>query len=266
MATTIVIANRKGGSGKTTTSVNLAAGLAKRGWRVLVVDVDSQAQATTSCGIIPAQQTISVYELLQGVAAGQSMSPGLGKTIIKNGHPFDLLPSRADLSALEIEVSHHDNAQFLLRDLLLIVDNDYDYILIDSAPSLGLITVNSLVAAQQLIIPVEANFLSMDGLAQMIQILYRINLELNPDLRLLGIVPVKCDLRTNLARSVLDEIKKNFGTDKLLPPIRNDIKLAEAPSFGQTIFEYAPACRGAKDYDALSAAILRKGGDNHGGK
>lgn len=266
MAITIAIANRKGGSGKTTTAVNLAAGLAKRNRRVLVVDLDSQAQATTSCGLIPAQQGISVYELLQGAASGQLVAGELKNSITRSLKPFDLLPARADLSALEIELSGHENAHFLLRDLLFMLDYDYDYILIDSAPSLGLITVNSLVAAQNLIIPVEANFLSMDGLAQMIQILYRINLELNPDLRLLGILPVKCDLRTNLARSVLDEIKNNFGVDKLLPTIRNDIKLAEAPSFGQTILEYAPACRGAKDYDALAAAVLRKGGERHGRK
>jgi len=259
MATTIVIANRKGGSGKTTTSINLAAGLARKGHRVLVVDADSQAQATTSCGLIPAQLPQGIYELLHGVAAGHAVVADLTGSIIKGCQPFDLIPARADLSALEIEVAHQENAQFLLRDLLLEVENLYDYILLDSAPSLGLITVNGLVAAQGLIIPVEANFLSMDGLAQMIQILYRINLELNPGLRLLGIVPVKCDQRTNLARSVLNEIKSNFGGDKLLPPIRNDIKLAEAPSFGQTIFDYAPTCRGASDYEALVKAVLKRG-------
>lgn len=259
MAITIVLANRKGGSGKTTTCINLAAGLARQGHRVLVVDADSQAQATTSCGLIPAQLLQGSYELLHGVAAGHTMTADLARSIIKGCQPFDLIPARADLSALEIEVAHHENAQFLLRDLLLEVEKPYDYILIDSAPSLGLITVNGLVAAQALIIPVEANFLSMDGLAQMIQILYRINLELNPGLRLLGIVPVKCDQRTNLARSVLNEIRSNFGADKLLPPIRNDIKLAEAPSFGQTIFDYAPACRGASDYEALVKAVLKRG-------
>jgi len=264
MAITIVIANRKGGSGKTTTSINLAAGLARRGYRVLVVDADSQAQATTSCGLIPSQLAHGSYELLHGVAAGHPIADDLKTTIIQGEQSFDLIPARADLSALEIEVAHHENAQFLLRDLLLEAESLYDYILIDSAPSLGLISVNGLVAAQWLIIPVEANFLSMDGLAQMIQILYRINLELNPELRLLGIVPVKCDLRTNLARSVLDEIKSNFGADKLLPPVRNDIKLAEAPSFGQTIFEYASSCRGASDYDALVTAVLEKGGDRRG--
>jgi len=264
MATTIVIANRKGGSGKTTTSINLAAGLARLGHRVLVVDVDSQAQATTSCGLIPSQLAHGSYELLHGVAAGHPMSDEVKTAIIKGSQPFDLIPARADLSALEIEVAHHENSQFLLRDLLLEVENAYDYILIDSAPSLGLITVNGLIAAQRLLIPVEANFLSMDGLAQMTQILYRINLELNPGLRLLGIVPVKCDLRTNLARSVLDEIKSNFGADKLLPPIRNDIKLAEAPSFGQTIFDYAPTCRGASDYEALAQAVVGRGGESNG--
>lgn len=266
MATTIVLANRKGGSGKTTSSINLADGLARSGHRVLVVDIDSQAQATTSCGLIPSQLEAGIYELLHQAAINNLSDKDLQKAIIKGSQRFDLIPARADLSALEIEAAYTENAQFLLREILFQIDSLYDYIVIDSPPSLGLISVNGLVAARWLIIPVEANFLSMDGLAQMIQILYRINLELNPDLRLLGILPVKCDLRTNLARSVIDEIKRNFGPDKLLLPVRNDIKLAEAPSFGQSIFAYAPNCRGAGDYEALVAAIRARSGEHHGSK
>lgn len=255
MARTIAIANRKGGSGKTTTTINLADGLARQGQRVLVLDADSQAQATISCGILPFQLNASIYELLHRVANGQKVWEAIDDIIIRKQKLFDLLPARPDLSALEIEASNMPNGRGLMQDLIIELDAVYDYILLDLPPSLGLITVNGLVAADDLIIPMEPSFLSMDGLAQMTGILYKINAELNPKLSLLGILPVKCDVRTNLARSVLTEIRQNFGEKRLLPPIRNDIKLAEAPSFGKTIFEYAPQCRGAEDYAALVKMI-----------
>lgn len=256
MAKTIALANRKGGSGKTTTTINLADGLARQGLRVLVLDADSQAQTTISCGVLPFQLTSSVYELLHLVADHKKLNKAITAIIIRGQKLFDLLPARPDLSALEIEAANMPNGKSLMQDLILELDADYDYILLDLPPSLGLITVNGLVAADDLIIPMEPSFLSMDGLAQMISILYKINAELNPDLSLMGILPIKCDLRTNLARSVLAEIRQNFGEKRLLPPIRNDIKLAEAPSFGKTIFEYAPQCRGAEDYAKLVKIIL----------
>lgn len=264
MARTIAIANRKGGSGKTTTTINLADGLARQGQRVLVLDADSQAQATISCGVLPFQLTASVYELLHMVATGQKIRESLSGILIHGPKRFDLLPARPDLSALEIEAANMVNGRSLLQELILELDADYNYILLDLPPSIGLITVNGLVAADDLIIPMEPSFLSMDGLAQMTGILYKVNAELNPDLSLLGILPIKCDLRTNLARSVLAEIRQNFGEKRLLPPIRNDIKLAEAPSFGKTIFEYACQCRGAEDYAEVVKVILAGSGEKNG--
>ncbi|MGI6487364.1 MAG: ParA family protein [Syntrophomonadaceae bacterium] len=262
MAITIVVANRKGGSGKTTSTINIADGLARQGKKVLVIDADSQAQATISCGILPHQLTMTIYQLMHLMAARDNTSlNSLLKDFLQGDKAFDLIPSSPDLSALEIEIAESPAREGLLQDLLLEIEGTYDYVLIDLPPALGLITVNGLVAADWLVIPIEPSFLSMDGLAQMMGILYRINAELNPDLRLLGILPVKCDLRTNLARSVLHEIAHNFGEEQLLPPIRNDIKLAEAPSFGKTIFEYAPSCRGAQDYKAVTRAILLKSGE-----
>ncbi|MDD3364908.1 MAG: ParA family protein [Syntrophomonas sp.] len=261
MAATIVLANRKGGSGKTTTTINLADGLARQGKRVLVVDADSQAQSTISCGIMPYQLAVSIYELLHIRMADPEADSEIATTIIRGKQRFDLIPSKPDLSALEIELADISNCQSLLRDLLLEVENIYDYILIDLPPSLGLITVNGLVAANWLLIPIEPTFLSMDGLAQMTNILYKVNAELNPELRLMGIVPIKCDMRTNLARNVVEEIRQNFGDDRLLPAVRNDIKIAEAPSFGKTIFEYAANCRGASDYMQLAQSIIARSGD-----
>ncbi|PKM75810.1 MAG: ParA family protein [Firmicutes bacterium HGW-Firmicutes-15] len=277
MAAIIALANRKGGSGKTTTTINLADGLARQGKRVLVVDADSQAQSTISCGIMPYQLAVSLYELLHikmadSEAATSKVSDRehqvypkgdseIAATIIRGKQLFDLIPSKPDLSALEIELANRSNCQSLLKDLLLEVENTYDYILIDLPPSLGLITVNGLVAANWLLIPIEPTFLSMDGLAQMTSILYKINAELNPELRLMGIVPIKCDLRTNLARNVVEEIRQNFGDNRLLPPVRNDIKLAEAPSFGKTIFDYAANCRGASDYLQLAQSIIARSGE-----
>lgn len=264
MARTIALANRKGGSGKTTTTINLADGLARQGQRVLVLDADSQAQATISCGVLPFQLTASLYELLHMAADNQRLKKSISEILIHNQKRFDLIPARPDLSALEIEAGHMPNGKSLMQELILELDADYDYILLDLPPSLGLITVNGLVAAQDLVIPMEPSFLSMDGLAQMISILYKINAELNPNLSLLGILPIKCDQRTNLARSVLAEIRQNFGEKRLLPPIRNDIKLAEAPSFGNTIFEYAPLCRGAEDYAELVRVIMTRSGEKDG--
>lgn len=263
MARTIVFANRKGGSGKTTSTINVADALARLGARVLVVDADSQAQSTISCGLFPARLDMSIYELLHLVAAGRNFINPLKETVIQGRKLFDLIPARADLAALEIELASVNNRQLLLRDMLLEMDDDYDFILIDLPPALGLITVNGLVAADSLVIPIEPTFLSMDGLAQMTGILYKVNAELNSELRLFGILPVKCDLRTNLARSVVAEIKNNFGSNRVLPAVRNDIKLAEAPSFGQTIFEYAPACRGAMDYRLVAEKISGQSGEDN---
>lgn len=264
MARTIVFANRKGGSGKTTSTINIADALVRSGLRVLVVDSDSQAQSTISCGLFPARISLSLYELLHLVARGSNFIKALRESVIQGQKMFDLIPARADLSALEIEAAGVESRQSLLRDLLFEVDADYDYILVDLPPSLGLITVNGLAAANSLVIPLEPTFLSMDGLAQMISILYKVNAEINPELRLLGILPVKCDLRTNLARSVVKEIQTNFGTARVLPAVRNDIKLAEAPSFGKTIFEYAPACRGAMDYKLVAEKIAGQSGEDDG--
>ena len=260
MAVIIALANRKGGSGKTTSTVTLADGLARKGNRVLVVDADSQAQATISCGILPYQVTVSIYELMHIAANGEIKKTELQNGIIHGQKKFDLLPAKPDLAAIEVELANKSNSHSLLKDLLLELENNYDYILIDLPPALGLITVNGLTAAQWLIVPIEPTFLCMDGLAQMTGILYKINAGLNPGLRLLGILPVKCDLRTNLARSVLGEIRQNFGENHILPAIRNDIKLAEAPSYGKTIYEYAPSCRGAADYKQLVETIIARSG------
>jgi len=265
MAVVLVFANRKGGSGKTTTAVNVADGLALQGKRTLLVDADSQAQATISSGILPYHLSTSIYEIIHLYIkhkGGKSWNrEAVLSGIVRGKKRYDLLPSKADLSALELELAEMPGRESLLHDLLVEVDAEYDFILLDLPPSLGVLTINSLVAAEWLIIPLEPTFLSMDGLAQMMSILYRVNAELNPRLKLMGILPVKCDLRTNLARSVVDEIRRNFGAERLLPPVRNDVKLAEAPSFGKTVFEYSPACRGARDYEEVVAAILARSGE-----
>jgi chromosome partitioning protein len=259
----MVVANRKGGSGKTTSSVNIADQLARRGKKTLVIDLDSQAQATISCGVLPHRLSLTVYELLHRVIDRSDVRETFNAAVIKHKKPFDLLPSKPDLSALEIEISGLEGRESLLKDLLLEIGADYDYVILDLPPALSLITVNGMAAAEWLVIPVEPTFLSMDGLAQMMGILYRVNAELNPELRLLGILPVKCDLRTNLARSVMTEIRQNFGDERVLPAIRNDIKLAEAPGFGMTIFEYGAGCRGAQDYKRLVDVILNRVGSKH---
>lgn len=260
MAITIALGNRKGGTGKTTSSINIADGLARQGKRVLLIDADSQAQSTTCCGLLPRQNQASLYELLGLQAQGRSSTAALEQTIVRKIKTFDLIASKPDLSAFEIEASRLVGREGFLRNLIMEIDSEYDYILLDLPPSLGLITICGLVAATFLIIPIEPTFLCMDGLAQMMNILYRVNAELNPGLSLMGILLIKSDLRTNLARGVVQEIMNNFGQEKLLPFIRTDVKLAESPSYGKTIFEYAPGCRGAADYWRLAESILARSG------
>lgn len=258
MAKVLVFANHKGGSGKTTTSVHVAFALGEKGFKVLLVDLDSQAHATLCTGVLPYKVTRGAFEVFcsfveKGVVMREVICRNLG---------FDLLPANEELSGFETKFSSFPRREAVVKNFLLELESEYHFILIDTPPSLGLLTLNAMVSGDFLIIPVKTDFLSLAGLVQMMQTLYRVNAYFNPQLRLLGIVPTMYDGRTRVAREAVRQLEENFGREKVFVPIRQDVKLAESPSFSQVVFQYAPFSRGARDYRVLAEEILQKVGEN----
>ena len=245
----IVFANRKGGCGKTTTAVNVAHALAEKGKKILLIDVDPQAHATISLGNTPGSFNSDIFHLLTGES-------DLKKVIIQthiNG--VSLIPSSRDLIGFEIDFSAKKGSEAILSETLTEVGNEFDYLIFDPPPTVGLLMVSALAVAQEVFIPMQTHFLAMEGLAEMIRLIYTVNAAWNPNLRLAGIIPTFFNKSTRLAKEVTDDIVRNFGEDKLFPPIRMNISLAEAPGHGKSVLEYAPKSMGASDYLTLADKI-----------
>ncbi len=247
---TIALINQKGGVGKTTSTINLGAGLSMLGKSVLLVDLDPQAHLTYGLGIQAHELDYTVYEVLKGeVPAAEA---------IVNRDGLEVLPSSLSLSAAEIELSAMAGREFLLKEALSGLPL-YDFILLDCPPSLGLLTLNALTAAQEVFIPLQTEFLALQGMSKLVDTVKVVKKRLNPDLTISGIIGTQFDARKNLNREVVEKIREYFA-DKLFETLIHDnVALAEAPSYGQTIFEYRPDCRGAQDYLALSQeAVARR--------
>ncbi len=249
MSRFIVVANRKGGCGKTTTVVNLSHALALKGKKILVVDLDPQAHSTLSLGVNPLSLSASISDVLINNMSAKEI---ILDTRIKN---ISLIPSSRDLSSFEMEFSSIEGSETLLSERIYKNIPYFDYIIFDPPPTIGLMTVSVLIAAKEAIIPVQMHYLAMEGLAEMMQFIYKINATYNSDLEMSGIIPTFYNKHTKLAKQIIAEINKNFGKEKLLPGIRSNITLAEAPGFGKTIFEYSPSSNGAKDYKKLADNI-----------
>ncbi len=247
----VAFANRKGGSGKTATSVNLGACFAEKGKRVLIVDIDPQSHATISLGISPYSLKESVYELL--IFPENDPLSCISDTAVKN---LSIIPSKQDLAGAEVELVNVKGREYRLKSQMNKIKDKYDFILIDCPPSLGILTVNALAASYEVIIPLQTHFLAMEGLGQLVPTIYRVTTELNPELRISGIVPTMCDERTKINKRVIQEVMGHFGGRLMNTRIRMDIKLAEAPSHGLPITLYAPKSRGASDYKKLAEEIL----------
>jgi len=249
------LVNQKGGVGKTTTAINVGAYLGQMGQKVLLVDLDPQANATSSLGINKYSIKSGIYECL---ISDQAMVPN----ILHNPKlHLSLLPSSPSLAGAEVELIETPKREFRLRNLLSGISNRYDYVLIDCPPSLSLLTVNGLLAAKDgVLIPVQCEYLALEGIGQLTQTLNRVRASLFPELKIRGVVLTMYDSRTNLAGDVVSEVRKFFPNQVMQAIIPRSIRLAEAPSYGLPIANYAPESTAAKSYAALAREILLQDG------
>ncbi len=252
MGKIIAIANQKGGVGKTTTAINLSAGVAHLGFRVLVIDMDPQANLTSGLGYSKVYPTI--YDVL---VKNSEIEEVIRKTRIEG---LELLPSEISLVGAEVELVDERNRETRLKRIIMPLKREYDYIFIDSPPSLGLLTLNSIVAADSVIIPIQSEFYALEGLGKLLNTVRKIQSKLNPRLTIEGVLITMFDTRLNLSHQVVEEVKKYFGDKVYNTVIPRNVKLAEAPSFGRTIFEYDPASKGAESYRNLSEEFLERNG------
>jgi chromosome partitioning protein len=252
MGNIIAIANQKGGVGKTTTSVNLAASLGVLEKKVLLVDADPQANATSGLGIeVDAVEKGSYQVLEHTVTAKEAI-------VATNSPNLDLIPAHIDLVAIEIELVDKTNREMMLRKALEPIKDDYDYIFIDCAPSLGLITLNALTAANSVIIPIQCEYFALEGLGKLLNTIKSIQKIHNPDLGIEGMLLTMYDSRLRLSNQVVDEVKKHFGNMVFNTIIQRNVKLGEAPSFGETIIDYDATSKGASSYLKLAQELINK--------
>lgn len=252
MSRTIAIVNQKGGVGKTTTALNLGAYLALMGKFVLLVDIDPQANATSSLGVDHHNLEKGIYHTLV-----ESIS---FRDIIKGTHHagYKVAPATADLAGARVELVSLDNREFKLRDAMLEVKHDYDYILIDCPPSLDLLTINGLVAADEVMIPVQAEYLALEGLGQLLNTINLIKDNLKPELNILGAVLTMYDKRNKLSAQVLNELNLHFPYKVFKTIVPRNVRLTEAPSFGQTILAYDPHSAGGRAYEELARELIEQ--------
>ena len=251
MAKIISVTNQKGGVGKTTSCVNLAAYVADSGYRVLLIDMDPQGNACSSVGVEVEKGKNSVYEVLLNEVKAQD---AIYHTELKT---LDVMPSNVDLAGAEVDLVYVDNREKILKLALAEISNNYDYIFIDCPPSLGLLTVNALTATNSIIIPIQCEYFALVGLGQLMNTVRLIKKHLNPDIEIEGVLLTMKDNRSNLVAQVSDEIKKYFGTKVYETYIPRNIRLAESPSHGKPILLYDNRSKGAVAYKALSEEFLK---------
>jgi chromosome partitioning protein len=251
MTRVVALANQKGGVGKTTTAINLGASLAACDRKVLLIDLDPQANATSGVGL-PKNEPDSMYSVLLDGA-------GLG-TIIRGSELATLFvaPSSVDLVGAEVELGDSEDRQFRLRKAIEPIKHDYDYILIDSPPSLGLLTVNALTAADSVLVPMQCEYFAMEGVSQLLNTIERVRGGLNPNLEIEGIALTMYDDRVNLAKQVAQEVRSHFGDKVYDSVIPRNVRLGEAPSFGKPIILYDIRSRGSEAYISLAKEFIRR--------
>jgi chromosome partitioning protein len=248
----IAVINQKGGVGKTTTTVNLGAGLARLGFRVLLLDMDPQANLTVHVDKRPDLESNTMTSLL---VEDTPLKDLVQPTSVER---LSVVPSDTSLAGVEQVLANRIGRETILREALDAFPRkgDFDFVLFDCPPSLGVLSANALVAADQVVIPMQAEYLSLQGMAKLLEVIQLVQKRLNPELKIACVLPCMVDARTNLSTEVLREIDTHFGPLLTKTRIRNNVKLAEAPSFGRTIFEHAPDSNGARDYEAFTLEFL----------
>ncbi|MDA8224516.1 MAG: AAA family ATPase [Betaproteobacteria bacterium] len=252
MSRIFAITNQKGGVGKTTTAVNLAAGLAVRDYRVLLVDLDPQGNATMGCGIDKRALDASVYHVLldlRGVRDAIRRSESGG---------FDVLPANRDLAGAEVELVDQQQRELRLRNALDVLGDDYDYVLIDCPPALNLLAVNALTAADAVMIPMQCEYYALEGVSDLVNTIRRIRQHFNPKLEIEGLLRTMYNPGSTLAQQVSDQLKNHFESKVYDTVIPRNVRLAEAPSYGQPVLMYDPSSKGAQAYHALAQEIVTR--------
>ena len=249
----IAVANQKGGVGKTTTSVNLAACMARRGQRTLLLDLDPQGNATSGVGIAKPKSNSIYNVLIENIDIRDAIMP----TKYDN---LSILPACIDLAGAEIELVSCDKREFVLKTALCSIEGEYDFIILDCPPSFGLLSLNAFTAADSVLIPIQCEYYALEGLSQLTSTIKMVKKSLNPNIEIEGVLPTMYDSRTNLSIQVIEEVKKFFKDKVYKTPIPRNVRLSEAPSFGQSILEYDITSRGAESYMALCDEVLAKNG------
>lgn len=252
MGKIIAIANQKGGVGKTTTTVNLAASLGVLEKKVLLIDADPQANATSGLGIDVDSVELGTYQLLEHTKSAE-------ETIITTSSPnVDLIPSHIDLVAIEIELVDKDDREYMMKKAIEGLREAYDYILIDCAPSLGLLTLNALTAADSVIIPIQCEYYALEGLGKLLNTIKSVQKIHNPDLDIEGLLLTMYDARLRLSNQVVEEVKKHFADMVFDTIIQRNVRLSEAPSYGESIIKYDASSKGAANYLNLANEVVKK--------
>lgn len=259
MGKAIAIFNQKGGVGKTTTNINLAACLAAVGKRVLMVDIDPQGNTTSGIGVAKRKLNETLYDVL--IEDGFDIKKAIIKTKIKN---LELIPASVDLAGAEVELVSANDRERRLKRALAGIKSDYDYVFIDCPPSLGILTINSLTAVDSVLIPIQCEFYALEGVSQLIATIDLVKKSLNPDLEIDGVILSMFDGRNNLSLQVAQEAKKFFGKKVFQTVIPRNVRLAEAPGYGMPIIAYDSSSKGARAYRTFTAEFLKREGENNG--